>query len=148
MRKCVFIGIGGFLGAISRSFVKNINIFSYSTAIPLDTLFINITGSFILAFVLAVTSKKLKIDENIQLGISTGFIGAYTTFSTLCKETVKLITGKYYYAAVSYMLMSVTLGLIAAYLGIMAGSKFNSKMTNNHHKPDYDENVQDIDEVI
>ncbi|MHC6180098.1 fluoride efflux transporter FluC [Clostridium sp. JNZ X4-2] len=148
MRKFIFIGIGGFLGAITRSFIKNIHIFNQTTIIPLDTLFINVTGSFILAFVLTVAVKKLKIDENIQLGISAGFVGAYTTFSTLCKETVNLITGKYYYAAASYMIMSAILGLAAVYLGIMAGNKLNLNITKNHHRPDYDEDVQDIDKVV
>jgi CrcB protein len=144
MRKYIFIGIGGFLGAILRSFIKNIHMFNYNIAMPLDTLFINITGSFMLAFVLTVAIKVLKIDENIQLGISTGFIGAYTTFSTLCKETVRLISGQYYYAAAFYMLMSVLLGLTAAYLGAAAGSRFNSRITKNHHnESDYDEQVRD-----
>lgn len=147
MKKYIFIGIGGFLGAVSRGFIKNIHMYN-NVKIPLDTLFINVTGSFMLALVLTIAIKSLKIDEDVQLGISTGFMGAYTTFSTLCKETVNLIINTHYYMALFYIIISVSLGLIAAYLGVIAANKINSKIVKNEDESDYDEDDQDIDEVV
>ncbi|AYD40501.1 CrcB family protein [Clostridium fermenticellae] len=148
MRKYIFIGLGGFFGAILRSFIKNTNILNHNTLIPFDTLFINISGSFMLAFILTTVIKYLKIDENIQLGISTGFVGTYTTFSTLCKEMVALITNKFYYAAISYVIISLLIGFTAVYLGIFAANKFNSAMKKFQNKSDNEKNIQDIDDII
>lgn len=119
MRKYFFIGICGFFGAIFRFFIKNIHIYPYNELISLNTLIVNVTGSFILALFLTLSFEVLKIDEDIRLGISTGFLGAYTTFSTLCKESIGLISKGYYYSSVSYITTSTVLGLISIYFGII-----------------------------
>nr|WP_242851510.1 CrcB family protein [Clostridium sp. DMHC 10] len=90
MKKYLLIAGGGALGAILRFIIKNINFYNYKQAIPLNTLIINITGSFVLALISTIAIDNLELDNDIRLGITTGFIGAYTTFSTMCKETVGL----------------------------------------------------------
>lgn len=122
MREYIFIGIGGFLGATSRFFIKNINLFNYAGNIPLNTLIINITGSFLLSFILTLTLEGMKIDSNIKMGLCTGFLGSYTTFSTLCKETYNLFHESYYLASI-YVFFSTVLGLLMAYLGVVLGRK-------------------------
>jgi len=123
MRKYVFIGIGGFLGAISRFLIKGIQISHYYGNIPLNTLIINVTGSFILALILTVTFKNIDFHADIRLGITTGFFGAYTTFSTLCKETVGLMQQGFYYSALMYVTVSIVLGLVSVYLAIILARK-------------------------
>ncbi|ERI92526.1 protein CrcB [Clostridiales bacterium oral taxon 876 str. F0540] len=127
MKKYIFIGLGGILGAISRYLVKNIHISGYKEAIPLNTFIINITGAFLLAFLLTTALEVRKIDEDIKLGIGTGFLGAYTTFSTMCKETVGLLKSGYYFSAVSYIGFSTLLGLAAAYFGVIVSREVLSK---------------------
>jgi fluoride exporter len=119
MKKYAYIMIGGSLGAMLRVAVKSISIGPQQGGFPLNTLIINITGSFVLALFMTMTLEIFEFDADIRLGISTGFLGAYTTFSTLCKESVILILNREYITAVSYLTASTVLGLAAAYLGVV-----------------------------
>lgn len=132
MRKYIFIGAGGFLGAILRFGIKSIPLQNYKELIPINTLFINITGSFILALITTAALEILKMDVDIRLGICTGFLGAYTTFSTLCKEASELINRGYYFSSLSYIVNSVILGLVAAYFGVIIAREVIQKYANNH----------------
>lgn len=129
MQKYIYILIGGALGAVLRVVIKSINLFNYSGNIPLNTLIINISGAFILMFFLTVAFEVAEFDANVRLGISTGFIGAFTTFSTLCKETTIMIFNGYYMSAFAYILLSGMLGLVVAYAGYVLAKKTISKVT-------------------
>jgi fluoride exporter len=130
MRKYVFVAIGGILGAISRYLIKEIPIYNYHGNIPLNTLIINITGSFTLALILTTAFEIWEFDADIRLGIATGFLGAYTTFSTFCKETVGLIHEGYNFSAFFYLAASTLIGLAAAFLGIILARGVVSKLVN------------------
>ena len=140
MRKYVFISIGGILGAISRYLIKGVHIYHYHENAPLNTLIINVTGSFILALVLTISFEVLKFDASIRLGIATGFLGAYTTFSTLCKETVGLLHEGDYFSAFSYITVSAMIGLAAAYFGIVLAREVVLKLVKKD-KEELEENV-------
>jgi len=127
MRKYVFIALGGMLGAILRYVIKNIPIYHYKEAIPINTLLINVSGSLILALILTISFEIFEFDSDIRLGIATGFLGAYTTFSTLCKETVNLMNQGDYYSALSYIGFSAILGLVAAYFGVILAREVVAK---------------------
>lgn len=123
MKKYLFIAVGGMAGAILRFSLSNIHLFQNEELNVLITLFINVSGSFVLAFLLTLTEAKLPITNDAKAGISVGFLGAYTTFSTFCKEVMHFIqTGKYFEAGI-YMFASICLGLIAIYCGILLGKK-------------------------
>jgi len=122
MKKYVLIATGGFLGANLRFFLNNFKINS-TLGIPFITLLINLTGSFFLALFLTISLEILKFDSDIRIGISTGFFGAYTTFSTLSKEIATFILNGNYIPAVTYTAMSLILGLLSAYLGIVSARK-------------------------
>jgi len=128
MLKYIYIFIGGALGAVLRLAIKNIHIWNYHENIPLNTLIINITGSFILALFLTFAFEVMEVDADIRLGVSTGFLGAFTTFSTLCKETVALMVSGEYFSAISYLTVSTVLGLTAAYLGIVLARELILKL--------------------
>lgn len=131
MKNCVFIGIGGFLGATSRYLGQSLNIKLQGSSLPINTLIINISGCFILALFLTLTLEAFKMDESLKLAISTGFLGSYTTFSTFCKEAVLLISGKQYISAFSYIFLSVLLGLAAALLGYLSAKRIISGIKKN-----------------
>lgn len=131
MRKYNFILIGGALGAVLRLAIKNIHISNYNESIPLNTLIINVTGSFILALFLTVAFEVMEFDADIRLGVSTGFLGAYTTFSTLCKETVVLMANGEYFSAISYLTVSIILGFTGAYFGVVLAREVIAKKINN-----------------
>lgn len=124
MRKYLFIALGGTLGAIFRFIIKNTHIIGHPASFPINTFIINITGSFILALVLTTAYEVWNFDEDIRLGIATGFLGAYTTFSTMCKETVSLINKGMFSLGLFYIMISTIIGLVSAYLGIVTARKF------------------------
>lgn len=134
MRKYFFISIGGILGAISRYLIKGLYIYYYHEDVPLNTLIINVTGSFILALVLTVAFEVWEFDANVRLGIITGFLGAYTTFSTLCKETVDLIHQGDYFSVITYLTDSTIAGIAAIYFGIVLAREVISKLVKADKK--------------
>jgi len=133
MKRYIFIGTGGFLGAILRYVIKNMHIHNYIKGIPLNTLIINITGSFVLAFILTAVLKIRRFDEDIKLGIATGFLGAFTTFSTMCKETVVLINQGSDYLAFTYILLSILAGLAMVYCGAALAQEVALKFVKTSH---------------
>jgi CrcB protein len=130
VNKYYLIALGGMTGSIIRYAIKNTHLWNYNGSFPYNTLFVNITGSFILAFFLAMAFGRWNVHLDVRLGISTGFLGAYTTFSTLCKETVNLFFEGDLFWAIAYILLSIFLGLGSAYLGFATSEKIiliNSK---------------------
>ncbi|AGK96946.1 fluoride efflux transporter FluC [Clostridium pasteurianum] len=127
MKKYLYIGGFGFIGAIMRFTIKNINFQNYIGQIPINTLIINVTGSFFLAFIFGVTKERYKIKEEVKLGITTGLLGTYTTFSSLCKEEVNLITKGEYYSASMYIFLSLLLSIIAIYVATAISKSIGKK---------------------
>jgi CrcB protein len=132
MRKYIYIGIGGFLGAISRHLIQSIPV----SGIPLNTLMINLSGSLLIAILLTFSLEIREFDSDVKLGITTGFLGAYTTFSTLCKETVGLFQNGNYFSAIFYMTISALLGLLMAYFGIVIARKIGYKLKSEFFDED------------
>jgi len=141
MKKYLLIGTGGALGAILRFVIKSINIHGYKGTIPLNTLIINLTGAFVLALISTIALEIIKFDDDIRLGITTGFIGAYTTFSTMCKETIGLINKELYFSAILYIALSTILGLCFAYFGVITARKGVSKLIDKNAEDEEEEEI-------
>jgi len=127
MRTYLFIAVGASLGTVLRFLVKDIHIWNNSANFPTDTFFINLTGSFLLALFLTLSLEVLTIGPNTRLAVSTGVLGAFTTFSAFCKEAVLLIQGGQPMTAMVYVVLSVLGGLALAYLGCMLGQAVYGK---------------------
>jgi fluoride exporter len=123
LRKYLFIGTGGAIGAILRFIIKDFNV-QTPGSIPLSTILINVSGCFILGFFLTLAIEVLELGSNTRLGIATGLIGAFTTFSTMCKETVSLIIQGFLFNAVLYAIMSLIFGFAAIFMGIALAREF------------------------
>jgi CrcB protein len=120
MRKIIFIAVGGSAGAILRYIAGGLFAGSYQGQVPLSTLTINLLGCFLLSFLLTEAFELLEMNTDVRLGVSTGLLGAFTTFSTFCRETVNLIYGGYILSAVLYAALSILLGFGATFLGFIA----------------------------
>jgi fluoride exporter len=128
MKKYLSIGIGGALGAIARYSIQKIPLPLPAVYHPLLTMLINISGSFLLGFLLILFVKCLPVKSYIRLGITTGFLGGYTTFSTLCKESVLLCFSNNFLLSAVYVSASVLFGLAAAWLGIFAAKRLERRL--------------------
>lgn len=114
----LFVGIGGIFGAITR-FLLGKWITTKSPAVfPFGTWVINISGSFILGM-LAVLHVRNVIPEWSWLLCGTGFLGAYTTFSTFGYETTQMLQKQGARSAMVYVSTSVVLGVFFAWMGVL-----------------------------
>src|SRR6266508_5614869 len=86
---------------------------------PTATFVINITGSLIIGFFLTLVTERVPINPHIRLAVVVGFVGAYTTFSTFEYETAKLIEGRDFLYAFSYVVLSFAVGFAAVWAGII-----------------------------
>lgn len=112
--KILIIGLGGFIGAISRYLL-------YITLKPFDMLgvnvsilTINILGCFLLGIANSFFGEK---SDSYSLFICTGILGAFTTFSTFSLEAIDLLSDKKYAESLIYISLSVILGIIGFALG-------------------------------
>lgn len=111
------IAFFGILGCWARFAQTNLVQTVYGREFPYATMSINIMGSFIMGFLFVETLERLTITPALRTGILTGFIGGYTTFSTFEMETLLLAEGGQILKAAIYLLLSVVLGLLAAFGG-------------------------------
>lgn len=127
MKKVLFIAAGGCIGAILRYVIGEAYSARFLTSIPFNTLFINLAGCFLLALILTETFELLELNTDLRLGITTGLLGAFTTFSTFCKETVNLIYSGHFLIAALYFLLSAALGFAAAYAGFIVSRSISAR---------------------
>jgi len=117
MKNYLLIGLGGFVGANVRYWLGlAISGLTGGAAFPLPTLFINLTGSLIIGFVLGLY-ERFALPSELRLTFVTGFLGAYTTFSSFSYETVNLARHDEMLLASLYVLASLTLGMLAVWSG-------------------------------
>nr|VFK18240.1 MAG: CrcB protein [Candidatus Kentron sp. LFY] len=116
----LIIGIGGFAGAISRYVIFMIDRqFYHQYHFPLGTLFVNLIGSFLIGIALGM-SVKYNILSRGSFGhylFVTGFLGAFTTFSTFSQDNFSLLMDKQYWFFIANVLFNVILGITLTMLG-------------------------------
>lgn len=110
----IAVGIGGAIGAFLRACLGEI--IPYSGGFPFATLICNCLGSFLLSFIL--TSQSIIKSPVLKLSITTGVLGAFTTFSTFSSEVVQLIQAENYSIASLYVCLTMLLGLSLSLLGV------------------------------
>jgi CrcB protein len=114
----LMVAIGGALGACSRFAVTLLIGTVWRRDFPLATFLINISGSFVLGFFATLAAERVAIDPLWRLLVATGFVGAYTTFSTFEYETQRLTeVGALGWGALN-VLSSVAAGYVAVQLGV------------------------------
>ncbi len=114
IKNLFIVGLGGGIGSIIRyaaSLLINSKLFPYAT------LAVNITGSFIIGLVFALTIKEAGFSNNWKLFLATGICGGFTTFSAFSLENMGLLQNGRIGMAGTYILLSVILGILATFLG-------------------------------
>ena len=117
----ILIGLGGFAGAIARYLVDGAVVERMGGGFPWGTLVVNVTGSFVLGVLFAVSAERELVPAEIRGPVLVGFIGAYTTFSTWMLESWVLVERGSYLPALANLGGSVMLGLVAMVAGLAVG---------------------------
>jgi CrcB protein len=118
----LFIGLGGFLGANARYVIGGWVARVYGGHFPYGTLLINVSGSFLLGFLVGFLQDRPTTHPNHRLFFAIGFLGAYTTFSTFTAETLRLMQDGHLWSAAIYVFSSVLIGIVGVFLGLIFGS--------------------------
>ena len=114
------VAVGGALGAMSRYGVDRAVNGVFGTSV-LGTFAVNISGSFLLGLLVAAGAGRLGVPDEARAFAAVGFLGSYTTFSTLTVASVQLAgDGDWLRAAVN-VIGSIVVGVIAAFAGIAVG---------------------------
>ena len=116
MNDVLLIGAGGFLGASARYLLGKYIGSKWNGDFPLSTFSINIIGSFLLGLLVFRPAVANLFTIEISLGAGIGFLGAFTTFSTLEYETLVLLEKGKKTTALLYVISSFMLGFAAAWI--------------------------------
>ena len=118
MLKLLYIGLGGFFGAISRYSISKLLNTKWKSIIPFGTLAVNILGSFLIGLLMAFFLEKNVVQPYLRAALTTGFLGALTTFSTFGYETMQLLEDKSYIFAGVNIFSNLLFSILFVFLGI------------------------------
>ncbi len=121
LRNLVLVGTGGMAGAIARYVFAIAVDRMWLGSFPLATFLINVIGSFAFGLVVALGLERAAIGPDMRLALTTGFLGAFTTFSTFEFETNRLLVAGSWLTAALYVALSLIAGLAAVQIGTAIG---------------------------
>ena len=120
MLTVVSIAVFGAAGCLARYFISIRVHDSFGRAFPYGTLCVNLVGAFLIGFVMEFAIRSTHLSANLRTGITIGFLGGLTTFSTFSYETFRLLEDGKFIIAAANVLVSVVVCLAFTWLGIMA----------------------------
>jgi CrcB protein len=121
MRTAVAIAIAGALGALARYGLEGVISRRNPGAFPWGTFVVNVSGAFVLGLLFTVLTEHYTVAPWVRATATVGFLGAYTTFSTLSLETYRLIEDGALGLAFANAVGSLAAGLVAVYGGVVLG---------------------------
>ena len=119
MQQLIFIAAGGALGAVMRFGVSNGVHAVFGRDFPYGTLTVNVLGSLLIGFCYITLLERFSLGPEWRAFIIIGILGAFTTFSTFSLETFNLIENGEIIKAAANVVLSVTICLLAAWIGIV-----------------------------
>jgi CrcB protein len=117
----ILIAVGGAAGAVGRYLVDAYVSERFGGAFPIGTLVVNLSGSFALGLLFALAIERAFLPATIRGPVLIGFLGAYTTFSTLTLETWRLAEDGAVLLAIANLAGSMLLGVLAVVAGLVIG---------------------------
>ena len=112
------IAIGGALGACARYGVGTFAIRFFGIGYPYGTLIVNILGSFLMGALIEYMAQRWSPSPEIRSLLVTGFLGAFTTFSTFSLDVAVQVQKGDYLIAGGYILLSVVLSIAGLFAGL------------------------------
>ena len=119
MIRYLLVVIGGGTGALARYVAASAIMTRFGGRFPLGTLVINVTGSFLIGFLMTMLTERLQLDPRWRLLLVVGFLGGYTTFSSFEWETYTTVREGGLWTGMLNVGSSVMLGYVAVSLGSM-----------------------------
>lgn len=122
MINCLFVGLGGFIGAVCRYLIGLLPVQSES-GFPYKTFLINVAGAFLIGCIATYAGKHPSVNPQLVLFLKVGICGGFTTFSTFSLESVTLIENHQIRTAVLYIALSILCCVVGVLLGKWIGMK-------------------------
>ena len=120
MRTAVAIGVAGVFGALARYGLEGW-VSRRAGSFPWGTFVVNVSGSFLLGLLVTLLGERFAVAPWVRASLTIGFLGAYTTFSTLSLESYRLLEGRSYALAGANLAGSLAAGVLALYGGVVLG---------------------------
>ncbi|NQT25105.1 fluoride efflux transporter CrcB [candidate division KSB1 bacterium] len=118
MLKLLWIGLGGFLGAISRYALSGFIYRVFSDPwMPYGTMACNVLGCFLIGLLGGLSESRQLFAPEIRLFLFIGLLGGFTTFSSFGMETFNLMREGQWFPSLMNVILSIVLGLIAVWIG-------------------------------
>ena len=120
IKNILYVGIGGFFGSSLRYIISKY----LNTNLPLGTLLVNSLGSFLLGFFSYKIIKSTDIPEPLILMFASGFIGAFTTFSTYIFQSYTLFYHDRFLLGLLNVFANLFLGFAMVSIGFQLSKSF------------------------
>ena len=119
MKNLLLIFTGGGIGSLFRfglsRFINKMTVSPF----PYGTFIVNITGCFLIGFIIFYTERYGDKAEQWRFFLATGLCGGFTTFSTFSLENVQLLNDQRILVFLAYTIGSVAIGILATYGGLL-----------------------------
>jgi CrcB protein len=119
----ILVAIGGATGSLVRYLAASAIVKRFGGGFPLGTFLINVTGSFLIGFLMTILTERFHVDPNWRLLLVVGFLGGYTTFSSFEWETYTAVRAGGLWTGMFNVVSSVMLGYVAVWLGSMLADR-------------------------
>lgn len=120
MLLAVYIGLAGAAGSVSRHLV-GLGLARYSGRLPWGTFAVNIIGSMLIGFVMAMFASRGELDSKLRFALTTGFLGGFTTYSAFALESVGMLEDKKLGLAAVYVGLTFVGAAAGCWLGLVSG---------------------------
>lgn len=121
MKEAVIVFLGGGIGSAFRYWLTG-SVYHYiKPTFPYGTLVVNVTGCFLIGFLMAVFEERFVVQPLLRLFLTLGILGGFTTFSTFSFETVELLREGSTISGLMNVLLSLGGCLAATFLGNVLG---------------------------
>lgn len=123
MQQYFWLAVAGALGSLAR-YSLSYRIQTYAGLdFPLGTLFVNVVGCFLFGLIWSLCEERMLITPGTRVILLSGFMGAFTTFSTFGFETAQMLRSGQWNTLVQNIVLQVVLGLLAVLVGLSLGRK-------------------------
>jgi len=121
LKKILLLSMGGACGTLCRYWVSGVAQRLAGTGFPFGTMAVNMLGCFLFGAVWGFLENRIGLGGDLRILVLSGFMGAFTTFSTYMFESANLVKlGQYAHAVLNITGQSL-LGLLLVFTGIAIG---------------------------